>query len=112
MSIIESNRLIAEFLDARHYGATDEYELYGIVECIEDGEFEQHFFRPVDMKFHTSFDWLIPVVVKCFDVYDEMEDNLSNHQFILNDALLETNIGSLFKAVVESIVWYNEQKVV
>ena len=59
-----------------------------------------------DTKYHESWDWLMPVVVKCFDVFNQKNDDLN---FKLNDALLETNIDSLYKAVVEFIKEYNNE---
>ena len=53
-----------------------------------------------ELKFHTSWDWLMPVVIKCFEVGEQTNDDLN---FKLNDALLETNIDSLYKVVVEFI---------
>ena len=43
--ITAGNILIAEFLGAKRFGT--EFELYGTVECIEDGEDEKHFFIPM-----------------------------------------------------------------
>jgi len=55
-------------------------------------------------RYHKSWDWLMPVAIKCFDNHFENSDDLN---FKLNDALLETNIESLYKAVVEFIKEYN-----
>ena len=53
-----------------------------------------------ELKFHSSWDWLMPVVDKCFDIHLEHSDDLS---FLLNDALLTTNIDEVYKAVMEFI---------
>ena len=74
------------------------YEMYGIIECIEDGLNEQHFFLPEEMLFKKSWDWLMPVVMKCFDIN---APDVYHHK--LNDALLETNIDSLYRSVIEII---------
>lgn len=42
----------------------------------------------------------MPLAVKCFEVHDSVNDDLN---FKLIDALLETNIDSLYKVVVEFI---------
>ena len=88
---MESNKLIAEFMGFQ----LTNLGWYDAEECLneKDNTFD-------DLKFHSDWNWLMPVVEECFKRYDMVEDNLSNHQFILNDALLETNIGSLYKAVV------------
>jgi hypothetical protein len=56
-------------------------------------------------QYHSSWDWLMPVVEKCFNKQEEVSDDLS---FKLNDALLETNIESLYRVVVEFINQYNK----
>lgn len=94
MNTIKNNRLIAEFMGVEH--------------TLIDSKTKKPFY--VNLRYHNSWDELMPVVVRCFNKYDEVEDNLSNHQFILNDALLETNIASLYDAVVGFIKWYNKNK--
>ncbi len=51
------------------------------------------------------WDWLMPVVIKCFDKHFDSSDDLN---FKLNDALLETNIELLYNEVVEFINQYNK----
>jgi hypothetical protein len=62
------------------------------------------------LNYHSSWDSLMPVVEYCFNRYESVEDNRSNHQFILNDALLTLNILEVWKAVVNFIDWYNINK--
>ena len=83
-----------------HMGGSVEYEIYGILDFIEDGIDKKHFFLEEELEFHSSWDWLMPVVDKCFDIHLEHSDDLS---FLLNDALLTTNIDEVYKAVVEFI---------
>ena len=64
------------------------------------------------LKYDSDWNLLMPVVVECFDRYSDVHTNqdvfmADNQQFQLNDALLETNIESLYKAVLEFIDWYN-----
>tara|TARA_R110000823_G_scaffold50477_2_gene126555 strand:- start:1382 stop:1675 length:294 start_codon:yes stop_codon:yes gene_type:complete len=59
-----------------------------------------------DLKYHKSWDWLMPVVVECFNKQEKVSDDLS---FKLNDALLETNNESLYRIVVEFIKTYNDE---
>ena len=80
---MKDNKLIAEFMG-------DSTRLHGL-----------------HLQYHTSWDWLMPVVESCFDVFDQTNDDLN---FKLNDALLETNIDSLYKAVVEFIKEYNDEQ--
>jgi len=95
----QTNKLIAEFmgLDA---DTTGNY----FVHLSRVGE--EHLTHHMLLGYHTSWDWLMPVVVKCFDKQEEVSDDLS---FKLNDALLETNIESLYNIVVEFINQLNNQ---
>ena len=52
--IIEGDTLIAEFMGKKVVGSTGEYI---------DIEFQDG--RPLTAHYHTSWDWLIPVVHKC-----------------------------------------------
>ena len=55
-----------------------------------------------NLKFHSSWDWLMPVVDKCFDRLME-DDGWDDLNFILNDALLTTNIDEVYKVVIKII---------
>ena len=107
------NKIIAEFMGAnpfREFVNEDvlSYEMYGVLECIEDGISEKHFFLPEEMRFHDSWDWLMPVVVRLFDdEYNEF-DGADDLSFRLNDTLLEVNLDSLYRIVVEFINEYNK----
>jgi hypothetical protein len=66
---MKNNKLIAEFMGANPFRESVNedvlsYEMYGLVENIEDGLDEKHFFLPSEMKYHTSWDWLMPVIDK------------------------------------------------
>jgi hypothetical protein len=104
--ILNGNKLIAEFLNVKpnNYG---DYEMYGVVEVIEDGENEQHFFRPQDMLFHSDWNWLMTVVDRCFNSEIDIEGNVIGE---ITHGLLDCNKETTFKAVVEFIEWYNENK--
>jgi len=116
----EGNELIARFLGCDNsMNADGSYELYQYLECIEDGENEQHFFLPEDMKFHESFDWLMPVVDEIGNIVYRVEEGKSwktdysyyellaqisyktSRTYIINDK------ESLWLSCVEWIKWYN-----
>jgi len=97
----KNNKLIAEFMgleirESKHRYITTYYVL------IDDMPTDFQ-----DLKYHESWDWLMPVVIKCFEVSEQTNDDLN---FKLNDALLETNIDSLYKAVVEFIKDQKDRK--
>ena len=63
----------------------------------------------VDLSYHDSWDWLMPVVNKCFDTwyYEYDSDDLC---FLLNNALLTTNINEVYRVVTEFINEHNKNK--
>jgi hypothetical protein len=85
---MKDNKLIAEFMELEVDNG-----LYCYTTAMDD-------YKTDTLYFDSSWDWLMPVVDKCFDIHLEHSDDLS---FLLNDALLTTNIDEVYKAVVEFI---------
>ena len=85
----ESNKIIAEFM-----GKDDLYK------GMSDARAKRIY------KYHTSWDWLMPVVQKCFDTQQPEE---GQHYFI-NESLLTMDIGVVYDRVVEFINQYNKTK--
>ena len=56
-----------------------------------------------DLQYHTSWDWLMPVVQKCFEVAEHEDDF-----FAISGNL--PYMDSTYKAVVEFIKEYNQNK--
>ncbi len=85
---MKDNKLIAEFM-----GNGKEYEIDINTKTLK--------------AYHSSWDWLMPVVDKCFDlsfedgVWSTREYDNSIHK--LNDALVTANIDAVYQAVVEFI---------
>jgi hypothetical protein len=104
MNTQENNKLIAEFMGATPImlGASKEYEMYGIIECIEDGEDEKHFFIDDELLFDQSWDWLMPVVERIEQVHEGVPQEL------IHLSLFSTR-DEVYNAVVDFIKWYNEQ---
>ena len=59
---------------------------------------------PLYMEYHTSWDWLMPVVQKCFDTQQPEE---GQHYFI-NESLLTMKIEVVYDRVVEFIKEVNK----
>ena len=99
---MKNNKLIAEFMGVKPTILGDEitYEMYGAIDCIEDGVDEQHFFLEEQLMFHTSWDWLIPVVNKI-----EMECEGVPIQLI--DVSFYDEIHEVYWAVIEFIKTYS-----
>ena len=111
---MEDNKLIAEFMGAnpwREYVNEDveSYEMYGVLEAIHLTRISsQQFWLPSEMQFHESWDWIMPVVVRLFhDEYNEF-DGADDLSFRLNNTLLDVNLDSLYRIVVEFIKEYNK----
>ena len=95
---MNNNKLIAEFMGVKPLGGSTEYEMYGVLDCIEDGVDEQHFFLEEQLLFHTSWDWLMPVVSKCFKTGDD------THQWDnIMDTIFTCDINIVYAQVVEFI---------
>ena len=98
---MKDNKLIAEFMGAKIIGK--EQQMAGKI------DFPHRPFQscPVnDLQYHSSWDWLMPVVEKCYDTPsngDSIDNYMSKDSFCRND------IKAVYNAVVEFIKWYNEQ---
>jgi hypothetical protein len=70
--------------------------------CYDDAE-NRHPPTPTDMlAFHTSWDWLMPVVQKCYDLEDEEMNNLGATADI-SMYLTDVDIQGVYSAVSEFI---------
>jgi len=87
---MENNKLIAEF----YLENIPHEHTFGIALLHMESE---------AMEFHTSWDWLMPVVQKCFDTQQPEE---GQHYFI-NESLLTMDIEVVYDRVVEFIKIYN-----
>ena len=123
---MEDNKLIAEFMGAKPIvlGISTEYEMYGIIECINDGVDEKHFFIDDEMEFHTSWDWLMPVVERIRGLEEGMlveridimpNDGVAIHyshppKMIVVDTSKRVNtLNATYQAVVEFIKQLNKE---
>ena len=93
---MKANKLIAEFM------GHDTYESNGYIMVRYSDNNERTL---QDTHYHSSWNWLMPVVDKCFDTHFEYSDDFI---FLLNDALLTTNIDEVYKAAIEFIKEYKE----
>jgi hypothetical protein len=82
-----NNKLIAEFMGV-DYVDIDTY--------LENNK---------ELQYHTSWDWLMPVVQKCLDVSND--DNIEDFYSIQN---VVPNIEATYNAVVEFIKEYNDEQ--
>ena len=91
----ENNKLIAEFM-----GGYTPYERFG---DSTEYYYRGHYVTLENMKFQTSWDWLMPVIEK---IYKErgLDDEIV---LMIRDSVAELNIESTYKFIVEFIKEYN-----
>ena len=105
--MMENNKLIAEFMEfPTHTDAVDDRTIaYYVGESImhtdnTENENDYDVFHPDDMQFHTSWDWLMPVVEKIEQVNEGVP-----HQLL--DINLFSSIDEVYQAVIEFIENYD-----
>jgi len=102
---MSDNEMIAQFMGANTPIKSENvqsYEMYGVLECIEDGVSEKHFFLPEEMRFHTSWDWLMPVVCRIDDLFGD-DDYIDDQINKVHNAVLKFDREIVHRAVVEFI---------
>jgi hypothetical protein len=114
--MMKDNKLIAEFmigawnLENLNMQCDNSYDLYSVSELsdvfahIESDDLDaKHFFTPDEMLFYKLWDWLMPVVQKCYKI--DNEEGFDN----LVDAVSTLDLGGTYEAVVEFIIEYNNE---
>jgi hypothetical protein len=100
---IEGNKLIADFIGLKwHENGT-------ISNYLSVLNMRMGMDTVDDLKFHTSFDWLMPVVEK-IKMQDEWRWDYPNRSeyYDLQRALSSIDLLSLWQATVNFIKWYNQ----
>ena len=93
-TIEDQNKLIAEFMGEKFTDGS------GVVQGLNYKLIEKkHGKGNNGFRFHTSWDWLMPVVI----IIEEQNELIGAH-------ILSTNIDATYKAVVKFIKEYNETK--
>ena len=100
--IYKQSKLISEFMGFKtHTDAVDDRTLaYYVGDVIKAdnsaNENEDDVFHPEDMQFHTSWDWLMPVIEEIDHLQYEEIDSIEN-------ALATRSIKDTYEAIVEFI---------
>jgi hypothetical protein len=98
METTENNKLIAEFMGFEPI--TEEHFLDNGFENDKQMIIDTH-----DCKYNSSWDWLMPVVQKCYKIdNEEMFDNLV-------DAVSTLDIDTIYNEVIEFIKSHNKNLV-
>lgn len=104
---MEENKLISEFMGYKTYEHTDSVA----ITLTEDNGFSTDYGH-VHTKYHTSWDWLMPVVEK-------IENHLGYAVTIVQNSCYTESMGgeerdskleATYKTVVEFIKYYNKPK--
>lgn len=94
--ILDGNKLIAEFFTGETF-----FNHSILIHGFSD---ESDLFFDSQLKFHSSWDWLMPVIGKISNGCEEPEE-LDGLKY----ALLTNNINESWRFVVEFIKWYNNK---
>lgn len=106
MKTTENNKLIAEFMGAlaNQYCEFDLWATLYLAPIYEDSDSEdvdvKHFFKPEEMRFHSSWDWLMLVIERIEQVNEGVPSQLIN-------LTLFSELKEVYSAVVEFIKWHN-----
>lgn len=105
MNILESNKLIAEFMDVPtlQFGSGYKYSYPKFGDNTL--AYPLNLFYMEEIEYHISWDWLMPVVEKIAETGIRL-GILEG----LQQSLITANIEATYKAVVEFIEWYNLTK--
>lgn len=108
MSIEEQNKLIGFFMGMKLVETLQGFEYY---------EFKGPAGFTINaLKYHSSWDWLMPVIKKIGDYLQTIDRPSKNHcckgdllEVDITCAIHEIDILLTHKAVIEFILWYNTQ---
>ncbi len=108
--ILVGNKLIAEFIGAIHNGGS----YYKFKENLPN--FKTNDWIETDLRFHSSWDWLIPAYnkarVSSYKVYDSFDVDKAHIKLWkgFNVKNNKIDITRVFKSLVSYIKWYNKYK--
>ena len=102
----DKNRLIAEFMGIKtlryHEGIDDDRYYFH--------DFEFPFLEPGDMKYNSSWNWLMPVGKKCKELLIRPKNGEEVYMLeYLEGMFFSFNVNLAFESVVEFIESYNEE---
>lgn len=108
-SIIENNKTIAEFMGVKT-------KVYSDTPTVTYWDFNGFMKKESDMKYHTSWDWLMPVVEKIrtigfkFIIGDSNRVTVYNKDYDWrNGSTSDSMIECVWHGCAQFIQWYNTQ---
>lgn len=102
IEIVDNNIIIADFADFSYQDNLGWYDVdMNMAQIVYDDNNGNCFY---DLLFDKSWDWLMPVVLKCYE-YEELDNNYREQIVASLSGVID--IEDTYKAVVDFIVWYN-----
>lgn len=99
--IKEGNRLLAEFMGWKITGT----QFRNIPDNYKDPNDSDNILSIDDFEYHSSWDWLMPVVQKI----KATDTGLDVYSLYVEDSLRTANIKEVYEAVIDFIKNYNEK---
>ena len=116
--ILKNNSMIAEFMGGKEVDWFSERVI--IMPYSKDLTIKNYitkskaYILDTEIKFHSSWDWLIPVIKKCWSIKSPTNEGWSKANRIEERVtpcnIWNDNIIGVYCEVVEFINWYNESK--
>ncbi len=116
--ILESNKLIAEFDGFKFINDNPEFcpNGYFVIDS-EEGYHNQT--NPDELKYHSSWDWLMPVIDRIeslenerfqIEIYSKGRCQIFDKGYELFEGYSDTKLKAVYEGVVQFIKWYNQKK--
>lgn len=103
--ILDGNKLIAEFMGAKPCKQHPNTQLFLTIKNNKNSSLQYWHL----LKYHKSWDWLIPVIDKIYSSDYYLDYCLSNlGQFNYGIHINTKFISSTFESVVKYLKWYNK----
>jgi hypothetical protein len=100
----EGNKLIDAFMGEDGFIGKEYEEHYS----DEFWRPTKHEFKSEDLEYHSSWDWLMPVVIKCRKLYNE-SDSEDTTIALMWDVRIGDEIEKVYYHTIQFIQWFNKQ---
>ena len=66
-------------------------------------------YKQRDLKYHKKWDWLMPVIRKCYDIKEELSSDRGHHMYdLILRALKTVDLTHAHLETYYFILWYNK----
>lgn len=104
-TIEEKNAMIAEFMGLKFKNDGD--YISELKEMIANGIYFEQGYMTSQLKYHISWDWLMPVVESIYNT--GMDEQTTNEIGDITHALIDINLDEVYYNVCRFIEMYNKQ---